>query len=95
MFRQTLITQFFNGITPFSTGGQPMQIYMLRNSGIKVGPATNIIIQDFLMYQLALITIGLVSIIGNQVFHFFEISSGLYTLLILGFSINILVGLCL
>jgi uncharacterized protein (TIRG00374 family) len=68
---------------------------MLRNSGIKVGPATNIIIQDFLMYQLALITIGLLSIIGNQIFHFFEISSGLYTLLMLGFIINIIVGLCL
>ena len=23
-----LITKFFNGITPFSTGGQPMQVYI-------------------------------------------------------------------
>ena len=73
MINQTLITQFFNGITPFSTGGQPMQIYMLKNSGIPVGSATNIIIQDFLMYQLALITMGIVALVSNTIFHFFDL----------------------
>ena len=29
IYKQTLITQFFNGVTPFSTGGQPISIYML------------------------------------------------------------------
>ena len=29
-YRMLLITKFFNGITPFSSGGQPMQIYMLK-----------------------------------------------------------------
>ena len=95
MINQTLITQFFNGITPFSTGGQPMQIYMLKNSGIPVGSATNIIIQDFLMYQLALITMGIVALVSNTIFHFFDLDVGWYSLLIAGFVINTLIGLFL
>ena len=95
MLKQTLVTQFFNGITPFSTGGQPMQIYMLRNSGISVGSATNIIIQDFLMYQLALVTVGILALISNAIFHYFELDAGWTTLLMAGFLINTVIGLCL
>ena len=51
MLHQILITQFFNGITPFATGGEPMQVYMLNKSGVKVAQATNIIVQEFIMYQ--------------------------------------------
>ena len=29
-FRLTLQTNFFNGITPFSLGGQPFQLYLLK-----------------------------------------------------------------
>ncbi len=95
MFNQTLIAQFFNGITPFSTGGQPMQIYMLNKTGISVGSATNIIIQDFLMYQLALITIGVFAVLFNMFFHFINISAEVNALIIAGFVINTAVGLCL
>ncbi len=95
MFNQTLITQFFNGITPFSTGGQPMQVYMLRKNGLPVGQATSIIIQDFLMFQLALVTIGIVALVLNRIFGIINISIALYSLIILGFAINTAVGLCL
>ena len=95
MIHQTLITQFFNGITPFSTGGQPMQIYMLTKSGIHIGKATSIIIQDFLMYQLALVTVGIFVLISNQVFSFLNIGIAAYSLIMLGFIINTAIGLCL
>ena len=58
IMHQTLITQFFNGVTPFATGGEPMQVYMLTKSGVKVANATNIIVQEFIMYQIALVMIG-------------------------------------
>ena len=95
MFQQILITQFFNGITPFSTGGQPMQVYMLKKSGLKVASATNIIVQEFIMYQLALIVIGALSLILNWKFQVLSVSPVLKWLITLGFIINILVGLCL
>ena len=36
-FRLTLQTNFFNGITPFSLGGQPFQLYLLKKRNI-LGP---------------------------------------------------------
>ena len=35
-FVHMIITQFFNGITPFSSGGQPMEVYMLKQHGFKL-----------------------------------------------------------
>ena len=95
MFKEVLITQFFNGITPFSTGGQPYQIYMLKKNGIKISNASAITIQDFIMYQLALIIIGFLAIVTNLIFNLIEMNSTIYFLIVLGFAINILVGLIL
>lgn len=93
IFKQITITQFFNGITPFASGGQPMQIYMLNKSGIKLTHSTNIIIQDFILYQMALITHGIIAVGLNWKFHFLENNILLRNLTILGFVINSLVGL--
>lgn len=93
MFHQILITQFFNGITPFATGGEPMQVYMLKKSGVKVAQATNIIVQEFIMYQIALITIGLICLILNFAFDICQVSPFLGNLILLGFIINIAIGL--
>lgn len=93
MLHQILITQFFNGITPFATGGEPMQVYMLKKSGIKVAQATNIIVQEFIMYQIALVLIGLVCLGLNFAFDICNVSPFLGNLILLGFIINIFIGL--
>ena len=56
-----LRTQFFNAITPFATGGQPYQIYYLTKQGIDTAVSTNIIIQNFIVYQIALVFLGIVT----------------------------------
>ena len=48
-YKHEIITQFFNGITPFSTGGQPMEIYMITEHKISGVEATNISIQNFII----------------------------------------------
>jgi len=93
IFKQITITQFFNGITPFASGGQPMQVYMLGKSGIKFTHSTNIIVQDFILYQMALITHGVIAVFLNWKFQFIESNPLLRNLTIIGFLINILVGL--
>ena len=72
IFKLTLVTQFFNGITPFSSGGQPMEVYYLSKSGIRASKGTNIIIQNFILYQIALIIHGIIAISLNYHFHFFK-----------------------
>ena len=51
-------TQFFNAVTPFATGGQPYQIYHLVKDGVRMTTATSIIIQNFIVYQIAIVALG-------------------------------------
>lgn len=92
IFNLTLITQFFNGITPFSSGGQPMEVYYLSKTGIKATKGTNIILQNFILYQMALIVHGIIAIALNYHFHFFKEVAILKELTLIGFIINTLVG---
>ncbi len=92
IFQLTLITQFFNGITPFSSGGQPMEVYYLSKCGIKPTKGTNIIVQNFIMYQMALIVHGIIAITLNYNLRFFKEIDILRELVTIGFIINILVG---
>lgn len=92
IFNLTLITQFFNGITPFSSGGQPMEVYYLSKTGIRASKGTNIIIQNFILYQIALIMHGIIAVALNYNFHFFKEVALLKELTLIGFIINTLVG---
>ena len=92
VFFQTLITQFFNGVTPFSTGGQPMAIYMLTEENIKPAHATSVILQNFLFYQISLIFIGFIAVVLNYSLNLFPDSEVLRRLIMLGFIINSIVG---
>lgn len=92
IFKLTLVTQFFNGITPFSSGGQPMEVYYLNKVGVKVANGTNAIAIDFVLYQMALIVNGLLAIFLNYKYHFFASNSLLRKLTLVGFIINTLVG---
>lgn len=93
--RMIIITKFFNGITPFSSGGQPMQIYMLKKEGFRFTKATNIIMQNFIIYQAALVTYGLIAMALNIKLNLFPDISLLKNLILLGFFINtmVMVGL--
>lgn len=90
-YKMLLITKFFNGITPFSSGGQPMQIYMLKKDGIRLTKATNIIIQNFIIYQAALVLFGIIAIITNYCLKIFTEVTLLKQLVTVGFLINTLV----
>ena len=58
-----LIVQFFNSITPFSAGGHPAQVYLLKKHDISLSNGTNITIQNFIVYQIAVVIIQIFSII--------------------------------
>ena len=90
--KHNVIVQFFNGITPFSTGGQPMEIYMLTEHDIKTSEAATYTIQSFIFYQVALVICGALAVSYNFIFHIFPKSAFLIELTLLGFIINTLVA---
>ena len=93
--KHKIIVQFFNGITPFSTGGQPMEIYMLKEHDINLSKASNYIIQNFVFYQIALVLFGALAVFINFTFKLFPKVSLLRDLVFLGFFINTMVAVIL
>ena len=93
--KHNIITQFFNGVTPFSTGGQPMEVYMLMEHDIPIAKATNQTIQSFIFYQIALVICGSLAVINNFLFPIFPKVRILQLLVLLGFAINVAVVLVL
>ncbi len=87
----TLIGQFLNGITPFQSGGQPFQIYLLKKDGVRISDSTNAMIKDFIAYQSALILVGIFAILINFSVNVFSKNRLLNGLIFLGFAINTVV----
>lgn len=88
-FSLTLIGQFLNGITPFQTGGQPFQIYLLKKDNIKVTQATNAMIKDSLSFQIALVIMSIVAFIADGKLNILKQAYILKPLVFVGFTINI------
>ncbi len=86
-----LRTQFVNAITPFATGGQPYQVYYLNKEGIRSSTSTSIILENFIVYQIALVFLGIIAMLCNFFFHIFPHNDILTHLITLGFVINTLV----
>ena len=86
-----VINKFFSGITPLSTGGQPAQIYELHKKGVSISNGTNMQIQAFLVFQIAVILWGITSIILNHTLGLFERIPLLREMTIIGFTINFLI----
>ena len=85
----TLRTQFFNGITPFATGGQPYQIYYLKQAGLSYASSTSVVLENFIVYQIALVILGIIALLANKFFHIFSKVYILQKLIALGFFINV------
>lgn len=94
-FKLSLATMFFNGITPFATGGQPMQLYYFKKEGIALTQSSNIILQNSILYQVALIMMGTFAIVCNKLLGIFPNNDILKNLVIVGFIVNSLVCLFL
>lgn len=90
-FKLLLDTQLVNGITPFAVGGQPYQIYRLKKQGFSFDQGTNIVIQDFIVYQISLVLLGTIAIIVNHSLSIFPQTLSLKILVFLGYFINLTV----
>ena len=62
--RVPMIELLFNGITPFSTGGQPAQLFALMQSGVDGGRATSMLLMKFVVYQSMIVVNFIVCILA-------------------------------
>lgn len=68
--RVPMVEQLGNGITPFASGGQPMQLIALMQAGIDAGKAGSILTMKFIIYQgMIVVNFILALIVGYQYIH--------------------------
>ena len=93
-----MATQFFNGITPFSTGGQPFQIYVLsKKRDMHISSVTCASVHNFIVYQVVLVVMGTFALIISRFMDIVPGGANDGWLVFLGFALNIgvIVGLLL
>ena len=89
--RLVLETNFFHAITPFAVGCQPYEIYSLKKSKLKITEATNVSIVNFIVYQIALVLLGIIAIVYNHHFVLLKENDLLKNLVVIGFLVNFIV----
>ncbi len=92
--RIPLVEQLFNGITPFSSGGQPGQLFVMLQTGIDGGRASSVLLMKFVVYQAMIVVNFFISLIIG--FHYVATKVHYLALFVLfGFLIHffVIVGL--
>ena len=84
------IGQLFNSITPFSSGGQPMQAVAMKCEGKSVSRSATILLIKFIAYQITLVFYTLI-IILFEYSYFKNLVSGFVRLALIGFIVNFIV----
>ncbi|BCN28972.1 lysylphosphatidylglycerol synthase transmembrane domain-containing protein [Anaeromicropila herbilytica] len=88
--RTTMVGQLFNCITPFQSGGQPVQAMLLAKYDVPIGEASCILLTKFIVYQTILTFYSFFVLLFRLQFFVTHVSG--FTLLVLvGFLIHILV----
>lgn len=86
-FSTSMIGQYFNCITPFASGGQPIQAYYLVKFGMPLGSALTALLSKFIIYQ-AVLTVYSVVILIFRLSYVTETNGLMLPLVIIGFIVN-------
>ncbi|TCL45417.1 lysylphosphatidylglycerol synthase transmembrane domain-containing protein [Harryflintia acetispora] len=81
----SMIGQLFNCITPFASGGQPVQAWRLARCGMPLGEASSALLCKFIVYQTVLSVYSLITLLFRFSYFASRVS---------GFSVLVLVGFC-
>ena len=83
-----IMTKFFNGITPFSLGGQPLQVYELSKNKVPVTKSILVIVENFIILQITMSIMIILSLIFGYIFEL-RPNNFLYILTLIGALITI------
>lgn len=78
---------FYSAITPFASGGDPLQIYYMSRDNVNISSSTLAIFLDLASYQIVTITIAVISFVANIKF-VQSINASLFWFLIAGVVFN-------
>ena len=87
-FKVVMSGHFFNAITPFASGGQPMQAFMMMKQGVPLGSSASVLLSKFIIYQLTLTLYSMIVLIVQLKFFVVKVK-GIAYLSLVGFTVNL------
>lgn len=87
-YKIAMTEHFFNGITPFATGGQPFQAYAFKRAGISIASSTSLLLMNFFVFMLVTNSFAACALIY---FKRFVTDGAMTAIAIVGFTINFIV----
>ena len=93
-FKVVMTGHFFNAITPFASGGQPMQAFVMMKQGVPLGTSASVLLSKFIIYQITLTLYSLVVLVMELKFFVVKVQGIIYLSLI-GFWVNVVVVIIL
>lgn len=91
--KTSFLGRFYDGITPFSTGGQPMQIYYMTTKGVSGADSSAIVLIRYFGTIFAFTFLGALSMILGVVFGVLDGISGSTILMVagwIGLAVNLI-----
>lgn len=85
--KTTVIGQYYSNLTPFASGGQPIQLYVLKQGGLSFSNGTAVLVCKFLLFQVSVTVYSL----GLAILRFSELTStlsGAASFVFIGLGIN-------
>ncbi|MBQ9544226.1 MAG: flippase-like domain-containing protein [Clostridia bacterium] len=61
----TMIGQYYSALTPFASGGQPVQVYYMHKHGVPVGIGTSAMTVKMILFNIAMVSMGIVGFVIN------------------------------
>lgn len=86
-FRLGLIGQLYSALTPSATGGQPVQMIVMKQRGMPFGVSSSILVVKFIAFQSAVCLMFLLAVVFQSEV-FFSMVGAQLALMILGFVVN-------
>lgn len=84
----SVIGQYYSALTPFATGGQPIQAIYMKRYGIPIGTATSILVLKFLVWQMTTLLVSGAALIFNVGNPF---GSGIFAVILVGYALNLVI----
>ena len=94
--KTSFLGKYYDAVTPFATGGQPMQIYYLNSKGISGGNSTAIVLIRYFSSIITWVILGSALMITGTVMHVLDGTTGKTLLLITGWvgvGVNLIIPL--
>ncbi len=87
--KTTLVGQYYSNITPGASGGQPVQLFVMKDENVPISAGTAVLVEKFLLFQIG-VTVYSLTLAIYKLKTLLEFSNGATWLVMIGLTVNII-----